>query len=60
MVPSAFQLALFLYDWDMVLATPLPLPLNKALHHVLAYWIGQGLLGFEYFLSSSWLRELRS
>lgn len=28
--PSGFQLALFLYDSDMVLATPLPLPLNKA------------------------------
>lgn len=46
MAPSPFQMVLFLYESEMILATPLPVPLAKALHHILGYWVGQRLLGF--------------
>ncbi|KAL8291324.1 hypothetical protein RQP46_002302 [Phenoliferia psychrophenolica] len=35
--PSPFQMSLFLYHWDMILATPLPVAVAKALHHIMGY-----------------------
>ena len=45
--PSVFQLLLFTYDTSTVLTPPfwVPLWLLTLTHHVLAYWIAQGLLG---------------
>lgn len=45
--PSLFQILLFLYHGDMVITPPfwMPIWLLVVLHHVLAYWVGAGLLG---------------
>ncbi|KAG8158053.1 hypothetical protein KVR01_011814 [Diaporthe batatas] len=49
MAPSVFQIMLFMYHSDMVLTPPFwtPVWLLVALHHVLAYWVGAGLLGYK-------------
>ncbi|KAF3763872.1 hypothetical protein M406DRAFT_323355 [Cryphonectria parasitica EP155] len=49
LAPSLFQILLFLYDADIVLTPPFWLPLwfLVSLHHVLAYWVGAGLLGYK-------------
>lgn len=45
--PSLFQILLFLYDADIVITPPFwtPIIFLVALQHVLAYWVGAGLLG---------------
>lgn len=50
MAPSIFQMLLFLYHSDMVLTPPFWMPIwfLVGLHHVLAYWVGAGLLGYVY------------
>ncbi|KAI0125621.1 hypothetical protein BJ170DRAFT_684881 [Xylariales sp. AK1849] len=47
--PSIFQILLFLYHSDIVLTPPFWLPIwfLVALHHVFAYWVGAGLLGYR-------------
>ncbi|KAK2609449.1 hypothetical protein N8I77_002946 [Diaporthe amygdali] len=47
--PSLFQILLFLYHSDIVLTPPFwtPIWLLVVLHHVLAYWVGAGLLGYQ-------------
>ncbi|KAI5475670.1 hypothetical protein MNV49_001045 [Pseudohyphozyma bogoriensis] len=58
MAPSPFQMSLFLYEWDMVLALPIPMWLNKALHHVMGYWIGKRLLGYNTVYEEYWKGEV--
>lgn len=50
MAPSIFQMLLFLYHSDMVLTPPFWMPIwfLVGLHHVLAYWVGAGLLGYVH------------
>ena len=50
--PSVFQLILFAYHTSTVLSPPfwVPLWLLVGIHHVLAYWIAQGLLGYVFVL----------
>lgn len=49
MGPSLFQMLLFLYHSDMVLTPPFWMPIwfLVGLHHVLAYWVGAGILGYK-------------
>lgn len=48
MKPSVFQMMLFAYSTSTVLTPPfwVPIWLLVGIHHVLAYWIAQGLLGY--------------
>lgn len=48
MKPSVFQMILFAYSSSTVLTPPFWVPrwLLIVTHHVLAYWIAQGLLGY--------------
>jgi mannose-6-phosphate isomerase-like protein (cupin superfamily) len=47
--PSIFQILLFIHHSDMVLTPPFWLPIwfLVGLHHVFAYWVGAGLLGYK-------------
>jgi hypothetical protein len=49
LAPSLFQLLVFLWHADVVLTPPfwLPLVFLKALHYVLAYLVGELLLGYQ-------------
>lgn len=61
LAPSIFQLLLFLYDSDIVLTPPFWLPLSflVGLHHVMAYWVGAGLLGYVPSGNTDYMRELK-
>ena len=45
--PSLFQIMLFLYAHDMVVAMPLPIPVLHVIHFIGAYVIGWWLLGYK-------------
>lgn len=53
--PSIFQIILILYHSEIVITPPfwLPIWLLVGIHHVLAYWIGAGLLGYVVVLIST-------
>lgn len=48
LAPSIFQIILFLYNSEIILTPPFWLPLSflVVVHHVLAYWVAAGLLGY--------------